>query len=228
MKKKPRGYCSNTRIHSPANRMKRFFRNIKREKDGRVAQGTHEPPAPSSMPPPPIGTPDLDEFQPTSLEQRETSNSTYDNSIYDYSLYTNSNHAGDYEVVESKVLRDQTTGKRVTQTTVRVEAADPVTQARQAAEATAAATAKLTRDLVKKFVADIWNRGEIDLIPEVCSPSIRFNGNNGFDRVGHDGFARMVSIVREALDDYHVEIHSMVVENNKAFCRLRFTGKHVG
>jgi steroid delta-isomerase-like uncharacterized protein len=90
------------------------------------------------------------------------------------------------------------------------------------------ATIELTRNLVKKFIADIWNRGEIDLIPEVCSPSLRFNGNTGFDRVGHDGLARMVATIRDALDDYHCEIHSMVVEHNKAFCRLRFTGKHTG
>jgi predicted ester cyclase len=62
----------------------------------------------------------------------------------------------------------------------------------------------------------------------VCSPNLRLNGNTGFDRVGHDGLARMVSLIRDALDDYHCEIHSMVVEHNKAFCRLRFTGKHVG
>lgn len=46
--------------------------------------------------------------------------------------------------------------------------------------------------------------------------------------MGHDGLARMVATLREALDDYHCEIHSMVVEDNKAFCRLRFTGKHTG
>lgn len=85
-----------------------------------------------------------------------------------------------------------------------------------------------TRNLVKKFIADIWNRGEIDLIPEVCSPNLRFNGNTGFDRIGHDGLARMVATIRESLDEYHCEIHSMVVEQNKAFCRLRFTGKHTG
>ena len=85
-----------------------------------------------------------------------------------------------------------------------------------------------TRNLVKKFVAEIWNRGEVDLIPQVCSPALRFNGNAGFDKIGHDGLARMVATIRDALDDYHCEIHSMVVENNKAFCRLRFTGKHSG
>lgn len=90
------------------------------------------------------------------------------------------------------------------------------------------ARAEVTRDLVKKFISDIWNRGELDLIPHVCSPKIRFNGNTGLDKIGHDGFARMVATIHGALSDYHCEIHSMVVENNKAFCRLRFSGKHTG
>lgn len=90
------------------------------------------------------------------------------------------------------------------------------------------ATIEMTRELVKGFIADIWNRGDIDLIEKICHPSLRFNGHVGMDRVGHDGFARMVTTVREALTDYHCEIHSMVVESNKAFCRLKFTGKHTG
>jgi len=90
------------------------------------------------------------------------------------------------------------------------------------------ATIEITRELVKKFISDIWNRGEVEMIPQVCHPSLRFNGHVGMDRVGHEGFERMVTTVREALTDYHCEIHSMVVESNKAFCRLRFTGKHTG
>ncbi|GAX16623.1 hypothetical protein FisN_23Lh248 [Fistulifera solaris] len=115
---------------------------------------------------------------------------------------------------------------RVT-TTVRVPPpprVKPETRENLAEETTPAST----RDVVKKFIADIWNRGEVDLIPEICSTGLRFNGNTGFDRVGHDGLARMVGTIRDALDDYHCEIHSMVVENNKAFCRLRFTGRHTG
>jgi len=38
----------------------------------------------------------------------------------------------------------------------------------------------------------------------------------------------MVTTIRDALNDYHCEIHSMVVEGNKAFCRMRFTGRHTG
>lgn len=85
---------------------------------------------------------------------------------------------------------------------------------------------EVTRGLVKQFISAIWNRGELELIPRVCSKGIRFNGASGMDRVGHDGFAKVVSTIRDALDEFHCEIHSMVVEANKAFCRVRFTGKH--
>jgi hypothetical protein len=56
-----------------------------------------------------------------------------------------------------------------------------------------AAKCVVTRELVKKFIADIWNRGELDLICEVCHPDLRFNGYTGMDKVGHDGFGRMVT-----------------------------------
>lgn len=39
-----------------------------------------------------------------------------------------------------------------------------------------------TRHLVKKYIADIWNRGELELIPAVCSPALRINGNTGASR----------------------------------------------
>jgi steroid delta-isomerase-like uncharacterized protein len=86
----------------------------------------------------------------------------------------------------------------------------------------------ITRELVKKFISDIWNKGDLELINQVCSKELRYNGGIGLNRVGHDGFARMVTTIREALDDYLCEIHSMVVEGNKAFCRVRFTGTHNG
>ena len=47
---------------------------------------------------------------------------------------------------------------------------------RQATIANGGNATEVTRELVKKFIADIWNRGELDLIPDVVSPSLRFNG----------------------------------------------------
>jgi hypothetical protein len=90
-------------------------------------------------------------------------------------------------------------GRRTTTTTVRIPPPPPSSGAavpppeKQQQEASASSSnavavgddaakrhsAEQTRNLVKKFIADIWNRGEVDLIPEVCSPSLRFNGNTG-------------------------------------------------
>jgi len=85
-----------------------------------------------------------------------------------------------------------------------------------------------TRHLVKQFLAEIWNNGRLDLIADTCSPDLRFNGNAGFDRIGHDGLTKMVTTIRQAVDEYRVDVHSMVVEDKKCFCRLRFSGKHAG
>jgi len=73
--------------------------------------------------------------------------------------------ASAYHEVESYYSINNANGHRVTSTAVRTT--PPPDRAAQ------------TRNLVKKFIADIWNRGELDLIPEVCSPSLRFNGNTG-------------------------------------------------
>jgi steroid delta-isomerase-like uncharacterized protein len=86
-----------------------------------------------------------------------------------------------------------------------------------------------TRALVRQYISDIWNRADFSVIPEVCSPKIRFNNNNnrdGPDSVGHKGVENLVSSTHASLTDYQCEIVSMIVEDGKAFCRLRMTGKH--
>jgi len=72
-------------------------------------------------------------------------------------------------------------GRRVTTTTVQVPPTVEKSGTRISAsgEEAASTTTDLTRDLVKRFISDIWNCGDISLIPSVCSPSLRFNGNTG-------------------------------------------------
>ncbi|CAB9518047.1 SnoaL-like polyketide cyclase [Seminavis robusta] len=87
-----------------------------------------------------------------------------------------------------------------------------------------------TKDLVKFYLGQIWNRGHLDLIPQICSPDIRMNGSDGssFDKIGHEGLAQTVDHIHRVIENYHCEVHCMVVEGNKAFCRLQFSGKHTG
>ena len=195
-----------------------LFKKKKKEGTHTKLQG-RTPPSPPTPPPPPPPPPPTSNVNVNNNVRKERPAQTTD-SIAQQSLFTQGN------LDPARNVTKVTTTEHIPAVT-----ASPVTtptpisnSALREFEANLAAI-DLTRSLVKRFIADIWNRGEVDLIPEVCSSSLRFNGNTGFDRVGHEGLARMVNTIREALDDYHCEIHSMVVENNKAFCRLRFTGK---
>ena len=86
-----------------------------------------------------------------------------------------------------------------------------------------------TRELVKRFFAEIWNMGRLESIPQLCSTNLHYtSGSSRPEREGHDGLARMVQTIRTSLDNYHSEVISMVVEENKAFVKVRFSGKHVG
>lgn len=191
----------------------KLFRKKKKDDHKKLSAGTPSPPSTPPSPAAPVVPPAAAiAAPPRTPEVQRNDAQTFMESIREESLYTT-------KMVDSERGKTTTT-ERIASPTNGVSTPQSIRdyEANQAA-------IDLTRSLVKRFIADIWNRGEVDLIPDVCSPSLRFNGNTGFDRVGHEGLARMVNTIREALDDYHCEIHSMVVEHNKAFCRLRFTGK---
>jgi predicted ester cyclase len=83
-----------------------------------------------------------------------------------------------------------------------------------------------TRELVKRYFVKIWNRGEVDDIPNVCSSTFSLNGYP--NPLGHEGFRDVVRESHNGFKLFHAEIHSIVVEGNKAFCRMLFTGIHNG
>ena len=146
--------------------MKRIFRR----KSGRKPYGDQQAPGSGDL------VADLDDDDEVAVEHYDMD----DDTLYTDSGNTNNNAnvngtndngnnktataaASAYHEVESFYSINKENGHRVTSTAVR-------SQPDRAAQ---------TRNLVKKFIADIWNRGELDLIPEVCSPSLRFNGNTG-------------------------------------------------
>jgi len=88
---------------------------------------------------------------------------------------------------------------------------------------------EVTRYLVNMFILTIWNKGDIAAIRYVCHPNICFNGmDNQSECKGHENFARIVVSMKECIPNFHCTIQSMVVEGNKCFCRLKFTGRHEG
>jgi predicted ester cyclase len=84
------------------------------------------------------------------------------------------------------------------------------------------------RTVVESFYADIWNRHDKSKIPALLCSDFTFRGSLGQARTGHDGFASYVDFVHKALAEYRCDILDLVVEEPKAFARMRFSGIHRG
>lgn len=84
------------------------------------------------------------------------------------------------------------------------------------------------RRLVTRFYEEVWNRGDTAAIPELFHADCVFRGSLGAERRGHEGVAAYVREVTGALEGYRCEIEALVVEDERAFAKMRFTGRHSG
>ena len=84
-----------------------------------------------------------------------------------------------------------------------------------------------TPKLVEDFYERIWNDGNLDVATELLTPEFSFRGSLGNEMQGRDAFKSYVRSVRTALADYQCEILSCVAEENQAFAKMCFSGRHV-
>ena len=89
-------------------------------------------------------------------------------------------------------------------------------------------TSSHIREVVESFYADIWNRHDKSKIPALLCDGFTFRGSLGQAKVGHEGFGSYVDFVHATLDRYRCDIVDLVVEDSKAFARMRFSGIHRG
>ncbi len=83
-------------------------------------------------------------------------------------------------------------------------------------------------EVVERFYAEIWNRGDLAAIAALCHPDLVFRGSLGRAARDAAGFAQYVRDVRAALGDYTCTIEERVVEGDRVFARMRFAGVHRG
>jgi steroid delta-isomerase-like uncharacterized protein len=83
-------------------------------------------------------------------------------------------------------------------------------------------------DIVRRFYEEIWNRGDLAAVPEICDRHLVFRGSLGDTKHGHAGFIDYVRYVRGALDDYRCHIEETVTEDNRIFAKMSFVGAHRG
>ncbi len=82
--------------------------------------------------------------------------------------------------------------------------------------------------LVTEFYDRIWNAGDLLAVDGLVSEAFVFRGSLGSDRNGREAFSDYVRSVRGALSGYHCEILECVVEGERAFAKMRFSGVHTG
>jgi predicted ester cyclase len=85
-----------------------------------------------------------------------------------------------------------------------------------------------THKLVEAFYARIWNAGELSAASELLTPSFSFRGSLGAESQGPEDFTNYVREVRSVLADYRCDILECVSQDDRAFARMRFSGRHVG
>lgn len=79
---------------------------------------------------------------------------------------------------------------------------------------------------VRKFYDEIWNRKNVGEIPNILHENVEFRGSIGLSKQGHRGFEEYVLLIHTALANYSCTIQELVIESNKAFAKMRFSGFH--
>jgi steroid delta-isomerase-like uncharacterized protein len=82
--------------------------------------------------------------------------------------------------------------------------------------------------VVRRTLEEIWNKGNLSLIPEQIWPDYVSHSSNGQDSTGYEGFRNMVAATRTPFPDVHFQIDQMVAEGDRVVCNCTMTGTHLG
>jgi predicted ester cyclase len=84
------------------------------------------------------------------------------------------------------------------------------------------------RDLVESFYEDLWNRQDQSRLGQILAEDFRFRGSLGLEKSGPDQFWEYVEYIVGPLGDYRCDIQEIVVEGDRAFAKMWFSGVHRG
>lgn len=84
----------------------------------------------------------------------------------------------------------------------------------------------LRKNLVRVFYKDLWDKADLDLVPQIFHPDFTFRGSLGPVLVGHRQFGDYVRWLTATLDDYTSDILELLEEGPRVSGKLRFHGIH--
>ena len=85
-------------------------------------------------------------------------------------------------------------------------------------------SSEANKALVRRIVAEIWNRANLDAADELYAPDYTRNG----EVLGPAGVRHMFAVLTAAMPDLHYTIDDIVAEGDKVVFRGRSHGSHTG
>ena len=82
--------------------------------------------------------------------------------------------------------------------------------------------------VIHRMVDEVWNEGDIALIPELVAADYVYLNPRGDELRGPKGFERRMTVMRAAFPDLHMEIEDAFGEGDKVAYRLRTSGTFLG
>lgn len=84
------------------------------------------------------------------------------------------------------------------------------------------------KTLVRELTEVIWNRRDLDRIPEFYTPDFVGDYRPYALRQGHEGVRAMVEGAWAAFPDYHEEVRELVAEGDRVVVHLTISGTQQG
>ena len=82
--------------------------------------------------------------------------------------------------------------------------------------------------LVRRFVDEVWNKGNFAVIDEIASPKIKTHDPLMKDTEGLDAAKQHVRLFRTAFPDFNVAIEDIGAVGDNVYVRWSATGTHKG
>ena len=76
--------------------------------------------------------------------------------------------------------------------------------------------------LVRRFIEELFNKGDLSFIPEFTSPGLIFVNPMGVEYKEHEGMVKLVTSLRKRSPDLHVTIEDIFGEGDKVATRERW------
>jgi len=79
---------------------------------------------------------------------------------------------------------------------------------------------------VRYFYSDIWEAKKLENLSSVLHEKFDFRGSLGYEKHTRRGFEDYVRFIHAALSDYRCRIEELVIQSNKVFAKMAFSGIH--